>query len=155
MIATTGINGDPWNTPIHIAIDDSMNFYWASTGDSVHSLNIKNNKHVFIVMFDSSDTLYKGKGLYVRASAREITDDNELAFSKECMKKTLSDDQLTLIRNSKSFKSTRKMYIAEPIQLWINDASFTDEGRLIKDFRRKVNLEELSNYKQCYKSNTC
>ncbi|WP_252180151.1 pyridoxamine 5'-phosphate oxidase family protein [Endozoicomonas sp. 4G] len=153
-IATTGVDCAPWNTPIHVAIDDHINLYWASTKESVHSVNIKSNDQVFIVIFDSSDALYKGKGLYIRASAREITDDHELAFSKECMKKTLTPDKLKLMSNSKPFKTTRRMYIARPEQLWINDAIFNDEGRLIKDFRREINLEKLINFKQDYKSNT-
>ena len=148
VIATTGADGAPWNTPIHVALDDSINLYWASTMESVHSINIKSNGQVFIVIFDSSDALYKGKGLYIRASAREITDKLELATSKECMRKTLTSDKLKLINNSKTFKTTRKMYIARPEQLWINDAIFNDEGRLIKDFRREIELEKLINLKK-------
>ena len=145
VIATTGKNGDPWNTPVHVAIDDQFNFYWASTKDSVHSLNIQGNNNVFIVIFDSSDALYKGKGLYARGIAREITDHAELEFSKKCMRKTLSSEKLAC--SFKPFKSKRKMYIAEPTQIWINDAVFTDEGRLVKDFRRQVDIEKLIKYK--------
>ena len=146
VIATTGKNGNPWNTPVHVAIDDQFNFYWASTKNSVHSLNIQNNTNVFIVVFDSSDSLYEGKGLYIRGIAREITDNDELEFSKECMRKTISPEKL--VRSSKPFISKRKMFIAEPTQLWINDAVFTEEGRLVEDFRRQIDIKKLVDYKK-------
>lgn len=54
-IATTSREGQPWNSPVYSAFDESYNFYWASDQNGQHSKNIAENNKIFIVIYDSTD----------------------------------------------------------------------------------------------------
>lgn len=80
-IASISEDGQPWNAPVFSAYDKDYNFYWGSYKDSQHSRNIRFNKNIFLVIYDSTVPAGKGEGVYIRATAKEIEDSKEIEFT--------------------------------------------------------------------------
>lgn len=135
-IATVSKDGTPWNSPVYIAFDDHYNFYWASWRNNQHSKNIVENPRVFLVVYDSSSPEGEGKGAYILAEARELTDAAEI---EEAMKHHYGRKNKTP-RKVEEFMGDypRRMYKAEPTQLWVNSDG-TIDGNFI-DVRTEIPL---------------
>jgi len=81
VLSTIGSDGAPWATPVHVAYNSGA-IYWVSNSETVHSMNIANNEHVFITVFDSRQTGDEPgeKGaLYIKTVARELNGDEATA----------------------------------------------------------------------------
>lgn len=116
-IATVCADGSPWNTPVaHSPLKDLV-FYWGSTEDSIHSQNIRREKRVFVVIYDSTLPEGMGEGVYMKGEAEEL------------------DEVDGLIR----------MYRFIPQKIWVNDADKDVNGNYLKDFRVELNIEDLKN----------
>ncbi len=116
-LATVCDDGSPWNTPLAPNLKEDLTFTWGSNEDSVHSQNIKNEKRVFVVIFDSNAEEGTGVGLYMKGLAEELD-------YSEC---------------------TLKMYVFIPEKIWINDEEKNKNGSFKKDIRIELNLENLKN----------
>ena len=114
-IATVCADGSPWNSPVAHSSLKELVFYWGSTEDSIHSQNIKRDKRVFVVIYDSTAPEGTGVGVYMKGIAEEL------------------DEKEGLIR----------MYRFIPQQIWINDDEKNADGKYLKDFRIELNLEDL------------
>lgn len=77
-LATVSSDGRPWNAPLYVARDGRA-FYWSSHNDAHHSRNIAANPSVMLVVFDSTAADADGHGVYVRATAHELTDPASIA----------------------------------------------------------------------------
>jgi hypothetical protein len=116
-LATASATGQPWNSPVYAAFDGRA-FYWCSLVDAIHSLNIAENSAVFLAIFDSTGTDQSGRGVYARATARELTD----PFDIERGLRTLGarkgepakpvDDHVA--------PQPRRVYVAVPDTMWTN-----------------------------------
>jgi nitroimidazol reductase NimA-like FMN-containing flavoprotein (pyridoxamine 5'-phosphate oxidase superfamily) len=117
-IATVSKGGEPWNTPVYSAFDESYNFYWASDKNGQHSKNIKANENVFIVIYDSTVPQGTGEGLYIKAKAYEITDRAET----EKASKLLAARKNKNPRNADEYlgEYPRRVYKAVPEKFWMN-----------------------------------
>ena len=118
-LATTSADGSPWNSPVFAAYDDSYTFYWRSDKNAIHSQNIRTNRMVFIVIFDSHAPWGKGKGVYIKAQAVELEDKTELEKALALLDKR---SQKT-VRKTDAFihDAPRRIYKAIPEKVWIND----------------------------------
>jgi hypothetical protein len=72
-IATVSAQGQPWNTPVYFA-RERMSLYWTSRADAQHSINIRDNGHAFIVIYDSSRQDASASAAYIEAQVSELTD---------------------------------------------------------------------------------
>jgi len=72
-VATVSEDGMPWNAPVFAAYDENYNFYWGTYRDSQKSKNIRHNKNVYLVIYDSNDPPGEGFGVYIKATAEELT----------------------------------------------------------------------------------
>ena len=84
-IATVSENGMPWNAPVFAAYDENYNFYWGTYIDSQKSKNIRINKNIFLVIYDSTAPPGKGEGVYIRATATELSDPKEIASAHKLL----------------------------------------------------------------------
>jgi len=74
----------------------------------------------------------------MQASAHVLTDRSEIECALDLLGK----------RRGKPFEHIEKfledgpqrIYVAKPLQAWINDAARDEDGDFIKDFRREVTL---------------
>jgi nitroimidazol reductase NimA-like FMN-containing flavoprotein (pyridoxamine 5'-phosphate oxidase superfamily) len=74
-LGTVDADGLPWVTPVYFTPDGHTDFYWVSSPDSEHSLNIARNGNVSIAIFDSSVAVGKASAVYLRAHAGLVPDD--------------------------------------------------------------------------------
>lgn len=140
-LATVSPGGDPFNAPVFTAYDDDLVFYWSSSVGSQHSLNIAENGKVYMAIYDSTVAQGTGWGVYVQATARQVTRPEEV----ELVMKLLGD------RRGKAFdkpvtdmiEGDHRVFKATPTAIWINDAEQDDNGEFVKDYRVKVSIENI------------
>ena len=89
-LGTADETGQPWVSPVYFASEDRREFYWVSSPQAKHSLNLAARPDVSIVIFDSRAPIGTGQAVYMTAVAEEQTDDDlkrgiEI-FSRESVK---------------------------------------------------------------------
>jgi general stress protein 26 len=77
-IATADADGRPWVSPVWFAHDGYREFIWISRPDARHSENIAARPVVSIVIFDSRVPIDTGQGVYIEATAEQLTDEAEI-----------------------------------------------------------------------------
>ena len=114
-LATVCADGSPWNTPLAPTPSDDLIFRWGSSEDSTHSQNVRNEKRVFVVIYDSTAPEGTGEGVYMQGVAEELDE----------------------------YEGTLKMYRFVPQQIWINDEEKNEDGSFKKDIRVELDLSVL------------
>jgi hypothetical protein len=74
-LGTVDADGLPWVTPVYFTPDGHADFYWVSSPDAEHSLNVARNANVSIAIFDSSVPVGQASAVYLRARAEVVPDD--------------------------------------------------------------------------------
>jgi len=118
-IASVTEDGMPWNSPVFSAYDESYNFYWGTHKDSQKAKNIRSNPNVFLVIYNSKVPAGTGEGVYIKATAKEITEPDEVRRIFDLLK----------TRHATSFWDFEavsedgpiRLYKATPQQAWMND----------------------------------
>ena len=139
-IATVSKDGQPWNSPVFSAYDESYNFYWNSWKENQHSKNIAENSKVFIVIYDSTVPERMGEGVYIQAKAFMITDEKEIEEARMLLSKRKSKPSSKL-RSPAEFlgEYPRRVYKAVPEKVWVNGNGDIN-GNYI-DIRTEVSLK--------------
>ena len=75
VLGTADRSGRPWASPVYYAPAAYREFFWVSRPDTTHSRNLEERSELAIVIFDSSVPISTGRGVYMSASARELTGD--------------------------------------------------------------------------------
>jgi len=75
VLGTSDGSGMPWVTPVYFAAEGYRDFYWVSAPDRTHSRNIAARPQIAIVVFNSQVPIGQGQGVYMAATASEITGD--------------------------------------------------------------------------------
>jgi nitroimidazol reductase NimA-like FMN-containing flavoprotein (pyridoxamine 5'-phosphate oxidase superfamily) len=137
-IATSGSDGQPWNSPVYSAFDENYVFYWGSHVDAQHSKNIAQNNKVFLVIYDSTVPAGEGEGVYVLATAEKITDPKE----KDKAHKAIQDRRPSFYWRREEFDEPTplSLYKAVPQKIWMNGEG-TKDGHYI-DIRVDVLLNQ-------------
>ncbi len=123
-LSTVDEKGSPWAAPVWYVVDEGNNVYWWSPKDSQHSRNIATNPEVYITIFDSALPEGKGFGLYIRAKASEINEEDEVQKAVKLYNATTEVFKLSL-ENSFGEAPTR-IYKAVPSKVWVNADSETN-----------------------------
>ena len=142
-LATVGADGHPWNTPVFVAFDEQLTFYWSSQSRAAHSQNIAHHPQVTLVIFDSRADDDSGHGVYVAATARELTDAAEIGAALERLAKRRGDPP----KPAQDFIGghPRRVYAAVPHTIWTNvvherDGYMFDERVVIDRRELAVNV---------------
>ena len=114
-LATVCADGAPWNTPVAPTYDGDLVFRWGSNENSVHSGNVRNEKRVFVVIYDSTAPDGLGEGVYMKGVAEELDE----------------------------YEGALKMYQFKPHHVWINDEVRNSDGSFKNDIRVELNIEDL------------
>jgi pyridoxine/pyridoxamine 5'-phosphate oxidase len=72
VLATADPSGQPWASPVYFAHRDHREFFWISQPDATHSVNLRDRREVGIVIFDSTQPINTGQGVYISGVAREL-----------------------------------------------------------------------------------
>lgn len=116
-ISTIDSAGRPWAAPVWYVSDDDT-VYWWSPVDSQHSKNIAHNPDVYITIFDSTLPEGDGFGLYLRAGANEVSED-ELDSAMDLYNRSTKIFKLN--RENCTGDAPTRMYKAVIQQRWVND----------------------------------
>lgn len=134
-VATASKAGKPWNSPVAGFWDGSYNLYWFSDKDSIHSKNIRENKDVFIVVYDSTMPEGTGEGVYIEATACEVTDPSEIQQIVD-----LQNGDMCCEAEQVSGDAIHRFYKAVPKEVWVNDDEKDENGDYVRDIRVSVTL---------------
>ncbi|MFO0920241.1 MAG: pyridoxamine 5'-phosphate oxidase family protein [Candidatus Saccharimonadales bacterium] len=132
-ISSVDESGTPWAAPVWYVFDEDHNVYWWSPVATQHSKNISNNPNVYITIFDTTVPEGEGVGLYLRAQASEITDE-ELDSAIERYNKSTAVFKLD--RENCTGKAPTRIYKAVTKEVWTNDGE-TKDGFYID---KRINL---------------
>lgn len=132
-LSTVDENGRAWAAPVWYAFAQTgdLVLYWWSSVNSQHSQNIARSSDVYITIFDSTVPEGEGSGLYMRARAEQVPDD-ELDQAIEYYNATTR--QFKLSRKNTTGTAPTRLYQARPITLQVNDG-IENEG-FYQDIRR-------------------
>ena len=75
VLATADASGRPWSSPVYFAHIGFAEFYWVSSPEATHSVNIAVRPEVGIVVFDSQVAIGTGQGVYMSAAATLLEGD--------------------------------------------------------------------------------
>jgi nitroimidazol reductase NimA-like FMN-containing flavoprotein (pyridoxamine 5'-phosphate oxidase superfamily) len=75
VLGTADEGGRPWVSPVYCAAVNYREFFWVSRPETLHSRNLVARPEVSIVIFDSSVPIGTGQGVYMAATAEEVTGD--------------------------------------------------------------------------------
>lgn len=139
VVATSSRSELPWNSPVYVAYDDELNFYWASGKESRHSNNIRKNPHVSLVIFDSSAPWRTGEGVYIESDASEVTDLDEI--EKACRVRAARVPDAAQKPEEFIGDAPRRIYKAVSRKFWVNYDSKVDGYFVAK--RVEVNINAL------------
>jgi general stress protein 26 len=117
-IASVSEKGEPWNAPVFSAYDKNYNFYWGTYRNSQKSQNIRANKNVFLVIYDSTVAPGSGEGTYIKASATELEDPKEIAFAHQLLwdRHVVPYWKLEQVQGDAPIR----LYKAVPEKVWMN-----------------------------------
>ena len=139
VLATVNEDGSPHNTPLFcIRSSDLSQWYWVSSSDSLHSLNIERTRQGFIIVFDS----VTGKqGLYVKLINARVAEGKVLDRAVVTFNKALARNGKPPV-DKKRYQGTasQRMYVADAEKFWLNEFSRDSSGRIAQDFRVPVVL---------------
>ena len=88
VLATADADGVPWASPVWFATEDYHEVFWVSYPGARHSQNIAVRPRIAMVVFDSTAAPLTGQGVYMSATAEQVTDPAALehglgVFSRE------------------------------------------------------------------------
>jgi Pyridoxamine 5'-phosphate oxidase len=73
VLGTADEAGRPWVSPVYFAHSEYNEFFWVSSPEAKHSRNLAGRPEISIVIFDSQVPIGTGGGVYMSASAEELT----------------------------------------------------------------------------------
>ncbi len=142
-IASVGEDGKPWNSPVYSAFDEGLNFYWASDREGQHSKNVRSNGDVFLVVYDSTAPEGTGEGVYFKAQAFELDDEEVIVQARKVTQsrkgKPAADDEAKKFTGD----NIRRVYKAVPKRVWMNDVENDESGNYTRDIRVEIPLDLL------------
>lgn len=120
-LATCNRQAEPWNTPVYCAYDAKYTFYWLSWKENQHSKNIKENKKVFAVIYDSTVPEGTGVGVYLQGEAFQLTVGMEMIKAIRLLYGRKNGNP----RKVREFQGLfpRRIFKFVPQKIWINSAS--------------------------------
>lgn len=134
VLATTDDDGTPWAVYLGFVLDKNLDFIWLSKRGTEHSKHIRARKTVSVGVFSKTEDI-GDFGLYCKATAREITEAEEIKESLQLYFELKGKP----VPNVTAFTGDTDMrvYKAEIQQAWVNDDSH---------IKREVNLQALRSY---------
>lgn len=71
-LGTADESGRPWVSPVYYTAAGYRQFFWVSSPQARHSINLATRPEVSIVIFDSQAPIGAGQGVYMSAVAVEL-----------------------------------------------------------------------------------
>lgn len=121
VLGTADESGQPWVSPVYYAVKEYREFYWVSSPEVRHSLNITIRPPVSIVIFDSRAPINTGQGVYMSATATPLAgldlDQGIEIFSRATVRHGAS----AWTRQDVQAPALYRLYRATVLEHWILD----------------------------------
>ena len=122
VLATADADGVPWSSPVWFAMEDYAELYWVSHPGARHSQNIAVRPQIAMVVFDSTVAPGSGQGVYMTATAEQVTDPNAIergiaVFSSRAVRDGAGEWGVDRV----SGEARLRLYRAGVQQYWILD----------------------------------
>jgi hypothetical protein len=88
VLATRDPDGGPRLSPVYYTAARYSDFYWVSSPEAHHSLNLTERPAVEIVIFDSTARVGDGEAVYLAATAGPVRDEDLEAVCPEAFRTT-------------------------------------------------------------------
>lgn len=95
-VATATSEGKPWISPVFFVYDEAYNIYWVSNKGALHSELTRENPRVAIVFFDTHAPEGAGTAVYMEATAKELSETDEVATGIELFNARATDDHFKI-----------------------------------------------------------
>ena len=123
VLATADADGVPWSSPVWFAMEDYPELYWVSHPGARHSQNIAVRPQIAMVVFDSTVAPGSGQGVYMTATAEQLTDPGAVergiaVFSRESVRE---GDAEEWGRDRVTGEARLRLYRANVHECWILD----------------------------------
>lgn len=131
LTIATAKDNQPWTSNVYFAYDDELNFYWVSSLDRRHSIEIKENEKVaFNTVWHNPDDLGDRKAIQGTGTAKLVTNWVDVAKMLIHMSKRYPDWGDAL--DSKAMRAkigSSRLYIIKPdfIKYWDDELYGEDE----------------------------
>lgn len=135
-IASVDKDGMPWNAPVFTAFDEQYNFYWGTHKESQKAQNIDRKPDVFLVIYNSTVPAGTGEGVYIKATAEQLTEPDEVRRVFDLLKSRHATSFWDFAAVSEG--GPIRLYKATPQKAWMNDDGHKN-GHYI-DIRTEVEL---------------
>ena len=122
VLATADADGAPWASPVWFAMEDYPEIYWVSHPGARHSQNIAVRPEIAMVVFDSTVAPGSGQGVYMTATAEQLTDPRTIergvaVFSR----RSVRDGAGELGSDAVTGEARLRLYKANVDEYWILD----------------------------------
>ncbi|HEX2176793.1 MAG TPA: pyridoxamine 5'-phosphate oxidase family protein [Nocardioidaceae bacterium] len=131
VLATADAHGVPWASPVWFAMEDHGELYWVSRPGARHSLNIAVRPQIAMVVFDSTARPGSGQGVYMTATAEQLTDPDAIergiaVFSRESVRAAAGEWDVHRVTG----EAQLRLYRANLHQCWILDPDTPSDVRV-------------------------
>lgn len=138
-IATADADGTPWAAPQFTVYDQTARaIYWCAARTSQHARNIAHNHNAYIVAYDSMAAPGRGKGVYLRTHASEVTDLEEQAHIHTQLITKHQGIPYWALDDVQTDNSLLGIFKAEIQTAWINEGHEQD-GQFVL-YRKQIEL---------------
>lgn len=121
VLGTADESGEPWVSPVYYASAGFTEFYWVSSPEVRHSRNIAVRSRISIVIFNSQAVIGTGQGVYMSATAEQLTD-SDLDRGIELFSRTsLGHGGHEWKREDVQAPALYRLYRATALEHWILD----------------------------------
>ena len=130
VLATADADGVPWASPVWFAREDSE-LYWVSHPGARHSQNIAVRPRIAMVVFDSRVVPGIGQGVYMAATAEQLTNLDALesgmaVVSRESVRDGAGEWGVDRV----AAPARLRLYRARVLQSWILDPDSSFDVRV-------------------------
>ena len=131
VLGTADADGVPWASPVWFATEDYRELYWVSYPGARHSQNIAVRPQIAMVVFDSTVPSGTGQGVYMTATAEQLSDRAAIdhgieVFSRESVRQGNQEWGLERITG----EARLRLYQASLHEYWIRDPDVPHDVRI-------------------------
>jgi len=130
VLGTADETGVPWVSPVYFGTKGYTDFYWVSSPQARHSLNILVRPGISIVIFDSRASIGMGQGVYMEAVAGELTETDLEIGIREYSRSSVTDGASQWKLNDVRALAPYRLYRAIATTHWLLDRDRHPDQRI-------------------------
>jgi hypothetical protein len=130
VLGTADKSGQPWVSPVYYAAAEYKAFYWVSSIETQHSLNLATRQQLSIVIYDSHAQIGTGQAVYMSAHA-EILTGSELDRGLDIYSRSaLNHGGIAWSKENALPPARHRLYRATASEQWILDPTASIDERI-------------------------